>query len=191
MAIAELAKLDRSSRCRVKPPPPSERLEPIWNLIASELAKLAAALGVAGNDVDDILQDVYLTAMEQLPSRMNDDELRRWLFRVTINRCRLEHRRRKSWKKVWNTMTGWLPTSTSNRSECSLQRQDRRRIVEEAIAQLSPDSQVVLVLRYFIGLHSREIGDILQCSDSTVRSRLRRARHTLAASLKETATDEL
>jgi DNA-directed RNA polymerase specialized sigma24 family protein len=42
----------------------------------------------------------------------------------------------------------------------------------------------ILVLRYFTGLDSREIGRILEMPDSTVRSRLRAARQRLALELR-------
>ena len=186
---ADCRKLDQPDRCCVTLSP-SELLESVWNEIATDLARTVSALGIPRDFVDDVLQDVYLTALQRLPEGMEHDKLRPWLFRVTINRCKLEHRRGKRWKRVWDALATWLPNSADGRVEHSMQQRDERRIINSAIEHLDRDSKVALVLRYYVGLDSTEIGEVMQCPHSTVRSRLRRARQTLAASLEEAGFDE-
>ena len=78
-------------------PPAEQLLEEAWTRCSPELARLAAALGIRSERQGDVLQDVFISARQSCPEKLNEDELRRWLFRVTANRCRLEHRRRKRW----------------------------------------------------------------------------------------------
>ena len=81
--------------------PGGQELEAGWALWRTDLTRLAAALGIQAERREDVLQDVYLTARANCPAGIGGDTLRRWLFRVTANQCRLEHRRRQRWGKVF------------------------------------------------------------------------------------------
>src|SRR5687767_6375224 len=69
-------------------------LDAVWADQAGPLAALAAGLGLKPDAAADVLQEVYLTALRTPPPIASEVELARWLFRVTANRCRLEHRQR-------------------------------------------------------------------------------------------------
>jgi DNA-directed RNA polymerase specialized sigma24 family protein len=86
-----------------------------------------------------VLQEVYITAMQKPPAVTSECELVRWLFQVTVNRCRLEHRRHSRRRRLW----------------------------------------------YFTDLNSREIGQITNLPEATVRGRLRAARRKLAEVLSD------
>jgi len=63
------------------------------------------------------------------------------------------------------------------------EHEQQRTQVRELLETLEPELEIPLVLRYFCDLDSREIGELLELSDSPVRSRLRAARKLLAAEL--------
>jgi RNA polymerase sigma-70 factor (ECF subfamily) len=164
---------------------PDELLRSVWDDAAGELARTVRALGLTPDRADDVLQDVYLTALKKSPDTDDPDELRRWLFRVAINRCNLEHRRRARWRAVFETLAGrWRRLRRPERPPGNLDREEEREIVRAALDLLEPELRSVLVLRYYSGFNSREIGRILKVSDSTVRGRLRTARRRLAGELK-------
>ena len=129
-----------------------------------------------------MLQDVYLAALRD--GTANDsserdrpaDELRRWLFRVAINRCHLEHRRRTRWNRMLAKVWNWKSSASSGAAEtadasqdCALRQEES--LVRDALEKLELDLKTPLVLRYFCDLDSTEIGQIMQLPDSTVRSR--------------------
>ena len=78
------------------------------------------------------------------------------------------------------------------REECAamLEEDEQRQSMREALQRLAPDLRTVLVLRYFHDLDSKEIGRILELSDSTVRSRLRTARQRLATAFKKLGREQ-
>ena len=61
-------------------------------------------LGLRGDQAADVLQDVYLMAIHKPPVIEEAEELLRWLFRVTVNRCHLEHRRTSRWRGLWSSL---------------------------------------------------------------------------------------
>lgn len=164
---------------------PADTLNTVWQSSGTELARLAASLGMRAAEAEDVLQDVYVAALAEQGNRpAAAAELRLWLFRVTINRCHLEHRRRGRWRNLVSNFWRWGKTNDSNADAASVCQLDHERaLVRQTLETLEADLKTPLVLRYFCDLDSREIGRILDLPDSTVRSRLRAARKRLAAEL--------
>jgi RNA polymerase sigma factor (sigma-70 family) len=171
---------------RVEPPAADGRLPAIWSQVAPQLAQLARALGMDDHGAEDVLQDVYLTACEKSPERASGEELRRWLFTVTANRCRLEHRRQSRWRRVLSRLGQWCLASqpAAAAGELAKEAEERER-VRQTLERLPETQRLVLVLRYFSGFDSKQIGKILEMPDSTVRSHLLAARKALAQRLKQ------
>ena len=162
-----------------------ERLQSVWENTEAELARLVGAMGVPASRAEDVLQDVYLTAWRKLPPEIAPEDIRRWLFRVTTNRCNLEHRRGARWRNVFGRLAR-RSSHTDNQTDAAetVSQVEQRQAVRAALQGLEPSERSMLVLRYFAELDSKEIGRILQIPDSTVRSRLRTARGQLALELK-------
>ena len=162
-----------------------EGLRSVWDQLGPKLARLACAMGIDPTRAEDVLQDVYLAAWQHEPREADRDDLRRWLYRVTVNRCNLEHRRRTRRTRVLRRLARlWAGSSQSDDAADSACRQEERELVRRALEGLEPGLRSVLVLRYFSELDSKEIGRILGVPDSTVRSRLRTARRKLACELR-------
>ncbi len=174
----------KSEQCGVSESP-EDLLVTVWKEVAAPLSRLVAAAGLSADRVSDVLQDVYLTGLQQCPAGIGRDDMRRWLFRVTVNRCHLEHRRRRRWRTVWEKITQWWPIALDGRAEVAISVNEDRQLVREALQVLDHDLRTLLVLRYFNNLNSKEIAHILELPDATVRSRLRRARRLLADALKQ------
>ena len=180
------------SGCRSVRKSPKKLLQSVWDEITPELSRLVCAMGIAPDRVEDVLQDVYLTAWRKQPSGIGQGDLRRWLFRVTTNRCNLEHRRRSRWRKVSRGLTRvWGGSNCQPDATDAACRTEEQELVRRALERLEPQLRSILVLRYFAEFNSKEIGDILGLPDSTVRSQLRTARQHLAWELKRTGyTDD-
>jgi RNA polymerase sigma-70 factor (ECF subfamily) len=149
------------------------------------LVRVAVALGVKPGRVDDVLQDVCIAAWQHAPNISEPDELWRWLFRVAINRCHLEHRKNRRWRGVFRRLVESRRTETGvNDTAIVVDRKDERNLVRLALTRLGPRLRSVLIFRYFADMNSKEIGQILNLPDATVRSHLRVARRQLAEELE-------
>jgi RNA polymerase sigma-70 factor, ECF subfamily len=157
-------------------------LEEVWQANQPRLARLALGLGLKSDQVADILQDTYLAAMREPPAIHDEAGLVRWLFRLTVNRCHLEHRRRGRWRRLWTSLaTAWSVRAPSD----ATYHGELRSEVDRALALLTHEDRTLVVLRYFADLNSRQIGEILGLPEATIRGRLRAARHKLAAELAD------
>ncbi len=160
-------------------------LRSVWGESAGELSRLVCAMGIDPGRAEDVLQDVYLTAWQKCPTAADRAGLKRWLLRVTINRCNLEHRRRARWREVLHGLARFRGSSrhAGDPAEAAC-RGEEQELVRRSLEQFEPQLRSVLVLRYFAEFDSKEIGKILELPDSTVRSRLLAARKRLALELK-------
>ena len=158
----------------------------VWEEARPELLRLVAAMGWSRHTGQDILQDVYLAAMKARPCEQDPRALRRWLFRVTVNRSRQEHRKTTRRKKAIDVLTRSIGTRQGSQDVGQdIEDSQETEAVRCALSKLDYDVRAPLILRYFLEMDSRQIGLTLGLSDSTIRSRLRAGRLALAAALRK------
>ncbi len=140
------------------------------------LRRIAAGLGLSAPDAEDALQDSYLALWQHRGTLGDTAQAGRWLTRVMVNRCRLQHRRHGRRRRL---LAGWAPPRTRPAEMAD----EVKAIIRGGLDELPFDERAVLVLRYFCELDAPEIGELLEIPAPTVRSRLRRARLALAERL--------
>lgn len=164
----------------------------IFSAEMGRLKRIIAGMGLGASDAEDVLQDVVIQALRRAEKCQTKEDSIRWLIKVTVNRCLMEHRRRRSFCRR-------APEILKRRSETNthLTGTDEKAIVAEELEMVRNSLQELdnsllapMVLRYFCDLNSREVGQILALSPSTVRSRLREARMILAKRLIERGIEQ-
>jgi len=159
-------------------------LDEVWSGCAERLSRLVLAMGVRAVQAADVLQDVYVMTLQKPPAIASETELVRWLFRVTANRCQLEHRRRSSWQRLWGRLAETWRSESPAVSAAAVGGELKHEVAR-ALATLSDDDRALVAMRYFSELNSREIAEIVGRPEATIRSRLRAARRKLAKELEE------
>jgi RNA polymerase sigma-70 factor (ECF subfamily) len=151
------------------------------------LRRIAAGMGLGAADAEDALQDVSVKALRHGRKCKSREEAVRWLTKVTVNRCLMHHRRRKRFSRSAveiikrRTENAVEPAGTDDKAIAA----EELEIVRQTLSELDDSLLTTMVLRYFCGLNSTEIGQILELSASAVRSRLREGRMILAKKLME------
>jgi len=151
------------------------------------LKRIVAGLGLSVQDDEDVLQDVSIQALKQSGKyRTREDDVR-WLIKVTVNRCLMEHRRRRSFSRhAQEILRRRAETKTASKgTDEKVIDGEELEIVRESLQKLDDSLLGPTILRYFCDLNSKEVGQILGLKPSTVRSRLREARMILAKQLLE------
>lgn len=138
----------------------------------NRLYRTAVAIMANKADAEDIVQDVFLKAMEKRPDFQSSDHEIAWLIRVTVNLCK--SRLRSSWWKKTEPLLDSYPAQS-----------EREQHLMEAILSLPSKYRIVIHLFYYEGYTTKEIAGITKQKESTVRSLLTRGRQKLKLSLKE------
>jgi RNA polymerase sigma factor (sigma-70 family) len=148
---------------------------------SSWLHRLAVALVKDEATADDLVQDTYTIAATQAPT--DGRPLRPWLARVLSNRIRTASRsarRRREREQAF----GELAASAARPDEI-VDRVELQRTLAGLVLDLAAPQRDVVLLHYFEGLTSKDIGLRLGLSPGTVRWRLKQAIDELRERLEQ------
>ena len=124
---------------------------------------------------DDILQESFLRFLRaDLPSGMEDEHRKNYLFRIATNLMRDHYRARKGAAPLSEALSRAKP------AEDLAQRGDMQRIMKE----LKPRDRELLWLAYVEQFSHREIGSMIGAKTESIRSMLARARQSLGDLLR-------
>lgn len=159
-------------------------------MTAQESRMYAVALRMCGNreDAQDCLQEAMLRVYRAISGFKGQSSFSTWVYRITMNSCLDELRRRKS--RTATSLdalleTGFAPSDESDTPEQNSLRSEQRRVLEKAIAGLPEDMRAAIVLRDIQGCSYDEIAQTLDANVGTIKSRISRGREKLRAVLSE------
>ncbi len=137
-------------------------------------------------EAEDAAQEAFLRAYANLDRYDMNRSFKTWLLSITSNHCIDRLRRRRL---VWLSLEEPLPphpalTSDMPGPEEATLSHEREEFVQNMLDKLSPDYRLVVVLRYWYDLSYAEIAEILETTESAIKSRLFRARQALAKQLE-------
>jgi RNA polymerase sigma-70 factor (ECF subfamily) len=131
---------------------------------------------------DDVTQQIFLKLFTAIRQFRGDSEFTTWLYRLVVNACLDERRRRKRWLR-WGETVALKYASDGRPQEKQFARLEVAEAVRAAIAELKPKFRVPILLKYIEGLSYEEIASVMGCSKGTVASRLNRGHSQLAKRL--------
>ncbi len=143
-------------------------------------------------DADDAAQDVFVKAFKNLKNFRPEAALYTWLYRIAVNTC-IDRRRRPFFLSFFRADEGGEGSdepfpglqSEAPSPEQLVESQQISEEIQRALKKLSPKLRAAIVLKEIEGLRYEEIGEVLEISLGTVKSRISRAREEL----KRTLTD--
>jgi len=151
------------------------------------------ALKMLGNeqDAEDILQETFIKALNNIEGFEGRSKLSTWLYRIAVNESLMLIRRRKAHLTSIDADYENDDGSSEPRQiidwcclpEKELLNSETRHHIHEAIGELSSANRVVFLLRDMEGLSTRETAEVLEISESAVKVRLMRARMQLREDL--------
>jgi RNA polymerase sigma-70 factor (ECF subfamily) len=163
----------------------AEAFESLYNRHLKRIYNIAWRMMGSGADAEDIAQEVMLKAWRALPAFKLGSAFGTWLYRIAMNACCDELRRRR-------TKTVSVEEMHDNGRELEVEGFEERSVtgggIAWAVARLSEEYRAALVLRDVEGYSYEEIADILRCPIGTVRSRINRAREQMRSMLYASGT---
>jgi RNA polymerase sigma-70 factor (ECF subfamily) len=129
---------------------------------------------------EDIMQETFFSMIKSLKQFDGNSKLSTWLYRIVVNHCLMEGRKKRhefvsivddsglydnSYAADWDT----IPIN-------SVENAELKKILDSSIEKLSPEYRAVFLLRDAEGLSTEETAKITELSIPAVKSRLHRAR---------------
>lgn len=141
-----------------------------------------AAFRMLGNadDAADVTQTTFIKALENIDSFKSGYRFFSWVYRIAVNESINQLKRRKPSETFDDTRASSAPMPDELAAAGQVSRE-----VQTALMELQESHRSVLVLKYFTGCSYREIGEILEIPEKTVKSRLFSARQQMKEQLQQ------
>ncbi len=144
------------------------------------------------NDSKDAYQEVFLKVFKSIHKFRFKSEFYTWLYRIVINTC-INYRKRKQ-RHACQSLEEILEESDKNWTvvdpnaldpESQFANIELSEKIETSLNKLSDKQKTVFVLRHYHGHKLKQIAEIMNCSEGTVKNYLFRSTHKLKKQLKE------
>jgi RNA polymerase sigma-70 factor (ECF subfamily) len=143
-------------------------------------------------EVEDVVQEAFIKAYRALPNFRGESAFYTWLYRIGINTAKnylvSMGRRPQTSNEIdvddAENFEDGDELRTLDTPETELMTQEIAKTVQLAIDALPEDLKTAIVLREIEGLSYEEIATMMDCPIGTVRSRIFRARESIAERLR-------
>jgi len=152
------------------------------------LLQLAYRIVGDREEARDIVQVAFFRVWEQVERFDSRWSPNTWIYRI-VNNLAIDHlRSRQSRERQVEPVRQHLRQVASGRSQRTLESLDGSEVAgifRELAGELTDKQRSVFILRELEGLSSREVAEIVECRESTVRNHLFNARKVLRRALLE------
>ena len=146
----------------------------IFTLFKNDIYRLAYSYTKNFSDTDDIVQSVFIKLYKNFDKFTDDTSIKKWLTKVTINECRT------LFLSAWKRKVFPITDKEENIVE---EKKDDSSLID-SLMQLPKKYRIVLFLFYYEDYKIKEISEILNLNESTIKTRLSRAKSLLKDVLK-------
>lgn len=160
----------------------AEAFETIVSLYQTRVTRLAHRLLGWSGDPEDVVQDVFLAALQNSANFRGDASLYTWLATLTLNQCRRRMARRALWQRFIFASSRDSSQTATPADHVALTFEVSQR-VRDAVAALPRADREVIVLYYLEEMPVAEISRLLGATPNALQVRLHRARGKLESML--------
>lgn len=130
----------------------------------------------------DIAQNTFMKAWSNIATLEDPGKFGAWLYRICRHQC-LDHLKSGHRQRI-TAMSGLgmtesdamveqsLPAVEGDGPHDRLETSQRNQMLHEALDNIPEEQKMIIILKEYEGLKFREIADILELSENTVKSRL-------------------
>lgn len=125
-------------------------------------------------DAEDVVSETVADAYAGFHKLRSMEAFRAWIFKILSNKCRRK-------LKEYVSRTVELPQELYTNSRDL----DEAADVRKAFSRLGEEERLLISMQVFAGYNSREIGEMLQMNENTVRSKISRSLRKMRGWLEE------
>lgn len=155
----------------------------LFDRYASHVERVLVRTIGRDGEMEDMVQDVFLGAHRSAASfQGNDDQLKAWISRIAVFTARgyLRRRKRRGWLRSFDPER--MPEREATSADPHTREVLRRTYM--VMDGMDPDLRIPLALRELERMELTEIAAACECSLSTIKRRLNRARRVFECDAK-------
>ena len=142
----------------------------------------------SGDEAMDATQDIFIKLYTKIADFEERAQLSTWIYRVTYNYCIDMLRRRKKDEKLFSP-EGDIPDIEDEDDDSGILGIEVQKL-KVILDKIPEGDKAVLMMKYQDDMSIREISEILNKSESSIKMKLKRARHKTQKVFKETFPSE-
>jgi RNA polymerase sigma-70 factor (ECF subfamily) len=156
---------------------PEMDLEAVFRQYAPYVATIAYRILGTRDELDDVVQDVFLSAHRTLDSLRNPEAINSWLATVTVRVChqRLRLRRVRRWLRFEPPPASFDPPDPAASPETRAALND----IFRALETVPTAARIAWSLRFLQGERLERVAELAGCSLAAVKRRLAKAQAVL------------
>jgi RNA polymerase sigma-70 factor (ECF subfamily) len=128
-------------------------------------------------DAQDVVSEAVTDAFEQIGQLKRDDSFNSWMYRIVANKCN------RKMREFYNRQEE-LSEERRQENSSSEDRREEYMEVRRVFFELPQMDRMIVGMHVFLGYKTREIAQILEMNENTVRSRESRALRRMGEQLK-------
>jgi len=172
----------------------TESFEPLIVQYQARVFALARRYARREDEVEDIVQTVFIKAFNKLESFRGDAPFEHWLMRMATFTCYdflRKHQRNREWNAsdLSEEENDWLE-NVGGESDDPTDANAAKALVEKLLDGLNPDEKHIIILLEIEGKSVKEIAKITDFSESNVKVKAHRAREKMRKMLGNFSTEK-
>lgn len=126
------------------------------------------------DEASEITQKTFIKAYKKLNTLEDCEKFSSWIYRIANNLCLDETKRagRRLSEPMEALNNDLLVQSKADNPDHQLSRQQLGKLLQQALNRLPEEQRIVVIMKEYEGLKFREIADILDVPENTVKSRM-------------------
>ena len=164
----------------------------------AKVMNLAISLLGSAEDAKDVYQEIFTKVYKSLKKYRFQSEFFTWLYRITVNTCityrKSRTRRREHFPMHVEDNEEYLynkPDYDSPTTDETVMKDEMSIMLKKAVDQLPPKQREVVILRHYHHRKIKEIAEIMELNEGTVKGYLFRSTQTMKEILEPYYRGEL
>jgi len=142
-----------------------------------KLYKIARAKLSEELDIEDVIQETLMKAYLNLNRLKSVDKFSLWLTKILVNECNNIYRKSKVIHIQYDDYV--IPVNVEYENAL-----DNEMMYSKIMNLLEPEDRIIMVLYYSNGYTTKQISEIININENTIKGRLKRAKENLREKLE-------
>jgi RNA polymerase sigma-70 factor (ECF subfamily) len=119
-------------------------------------------------------QQTFIIAYKKIRKLRDPQSFKCWIYKIALNNCREEDRKskRRNWFSIFGHEEAHEIESGVGNPEGIYHQKEKEELLADYLSQLPEEQKTVIIMKEYDNMKFREIAEMLQISENTVKSRL-------------------
>ncbi|MGM0843917.1 MAG: sigma-70 family RNA polymerase sigma factor [Bacillota bacterium] len=159
--------------------------EDIFNEYSDDVYKLAFTYVKRKDIAEDLVQEVFVKVYKNLDKFQSNSSIKTWIISIAINQCK-DYLRSAYYRYIYlSEKISFMAKGGTKTPEELVLEEFGKHLLTKDVLSLPVKYREVIILYYFQELKIKEITDVLNVNENTIKSRLSRAKEIMKKKYQE------